>query len=198
MFNNYLITAIRNLKKGLIPTLTQSIGLAIGIAVFILVNIIADYEENFDTFFKDFKRIYTVYVEVKPEAGFGMKSTDGVYDALQPVLEMNIPEIEKSARLLGRELMVKSGDKKFYQAMQFADPDFLDIIELDFIQGGAQIALPGPTSVIISKSTSEKYFGSENPIGKTFTVDTKHDMQITGVFADVPSNSHFNGSITSD
>ena len=198
MFNNYLVTAIRNLKKGWVSTFSQSVGLAIGLAVFVLVNIIAEFEENFDTFFKNYERIYTVYVEVNPEAGLGMKSSDGIFDALQPVLELNIPEIELSARLMGAEMMVKSGDKKFYQAIVFVDPDFLDIIQLDFIQGAAGTALTGPGSVMISKSTAEKYFGSENPIGEMITVDNAHDMQVTAVFADLPSNSHFKGSITSD
>lgn len=112
MFKNYMITALRNLKKGLSSALSQSVGLAIGLTVFILVNFIAEYEENFETFFKTANRIYTVYVELKPEAGFGMKSTDGIFTALQPVLEINIPVIEKSARLMGRELMVKSGPNR--------------------------------------------------------------------------------------
>ncbi|MFC1481830.1 ABC transporter permease [Candidatus Neomarinimicrobiota bacterium] len=196
MFYNYLITAIRNLRKGLVSALSQSFGLAIGIAVFILVIIIANYEENFDTFFNNYERIYTVYVQVKPESGYGLKTTEGVQTAFQPVLEINIPEIEKSSRLLGREFVVKSGEKKFYQAMSFADPDFLDIFQINFIQGAAKTALGGPGSVIISKSTAEKYFGDENPIGEIITVDNSLDMQVTAVFADLPANSHFTNSIT--
>ncbi|UCD38014.1 MAG: ABC transporter permease [Fidelibacterota bacterium] len=196
MLYNYLITALRNLKKRLFSTIVQSLGLAVGLAVFILVQIIASYEENFDTFFAQSDRIYSVYVEVRPESGFGLKSTDGVHTALQPVLSIDVPAIEKSARLMGRELMVRSGEQKFYESMLFADPDFLDIFDLEFMYGDAGSVLQDPTSVILSESMAAKYFGDANPLGEVFTIETRHELQVTGVFRDLPPNSHFTSSIT--
>lgn len=197
MLRNYLIIALRNLKKGLASTIGQSLGLAIGLAVFILVNLIAQFEENFDTFFKNSERIYTVYIDINPEAGFGFKSTDGIQTAMQPLIELNIPEIEKSARLLGREYVVKSEDAKFYQSMSFADPEFFDIINLDFTLGDPAGLLTDPSSVAMSQSVAEKYFGNSNPIGNTITVDNKHDLKVTAVYSELPSNTHFAESITS-
>lgn len=196
MLYSYWITALRNLKKRLFSTIVQSLGLAVGLAVFILVLAIASYEENFDTFFAKSDRIYTVYVEVKPESGFGLKSTDGVYTALQPVLPIDIPDIERSARLMGREQLVKSGELKFYESMLFADPDFLDIFDLEFIYGAASSALQDPNSVILSESIASKYFGDTNPLGETITVENRHELQVTGVFSNLPQNSHFMSSIT--
>ena len=198
MLYNYWITALRNLKKRISSTIIQSLGLVVGLAVFILVQVIASYEENFDTFFDKSDRIYTAYIKVKPESGFGMKSTDGVYTALQPVLPFDIPDIERSARLMGREQLVKSGDLKFYESMLFADPDFLDIFDLEFIYGAAGSALQDPNSVILSESIASKYFGDTNPLGETITVENRHELQVTGVFSNLPQNSHFTSSITSE
>ncbi len=190
MFNNYLIAAIRNMKKRMTTTLIQSLGLALGLTVFIMAGIIADYEENFDTFFEKVDRIYTISVDIKPEAGMGLNNLDATFSGMQPVLAIDVPEIEKSSRVLQSQQLVQAGDAKFYEAMRFVDPDFLDILELDFIHGSAETALDNPNSVILSESIVNKYFDMPNPIGQTFLVDTRHQMQVTGVFADLPQNSH--------
>ncbi|MFC1484351.1 FtsX-like permease family protein [Candidatus Neomarinimicrobiota bacterium] len=196
MLYNYWITALRNLKKRASSTIVQVLGLAIGLTVFTLVQVIAAYEENFDTFFPNHDRIYSAYIMVKPESGFGLKSTDGVYTALQPILEAEVPDIEKSARCMGREQLVRSGENKFYESMRFVDHDFLDIFELEFIYGNASEALDDPTSVILSESLAKKYYRDQNPLGEILTVETRHELQVTGVFRDLPSNTHFTSSFT--
>ncbi|MFC1542972.1 ABC transporter permease [Candidatus Neomarinimicrobiota bacterium] len=198
MFRHYCLTAIRILKKRLSSTIIQSIGLAIGLTVFMLVQVVAEYEENFDTFFTKSDRIYTAYIHINPRTGLNMKSINGIYTAFQPVMSINVPEVEKSARLLGREHMVKSGDKKFFEALRYVDPDFLEIFDLEFIYGNARGALPDPNSVILSESIARKYFGDANPLGKLITVENQHELQVTGIFADLPPNSHFTTSITSE
>lgn len=198
MFYNYWIIALRNLKKRISSTFVQVLGLAVGLTVFILVLVIAEYEENFDNFFAKSERIYTIYIHFTPESGVGVKSSDAVFTAVQPLLPVDIPEIEKSARIFGTEQLVKSGDKKFYESLRFVDPDFLDIFDLEFIHGNAGNALQNPTSVILSESMAGKYFGDANPVGEVITVETKHELQVTGVFRDLPPNSHFMSSFTAE
>ena len=196
MLYNYWITALRNLRKRISSTFIQVLGLAVGLTVFILVMTIGKYEENFDTFFPNHDRIYSAYIHVKPESGFNLKNTDGVYTALQPVLEAEIPDIEKSARCMAREQLVRSGEHKFYEPIRFVDPDFLDIFELEFLYGSASEALDDPTSVILSESLAKKYYGDRNPLGEVLTFEASHDLQVTGVFRDLPPNTHFTSSFT--
>jgi putative ABC transport system permease protein len=198
MLYNYWITALRNLKKRISSTFVQVLGLAVGLTVFVLVQVIAAYEENFDTFFAKSERIYIVYLHFTPESGVGVKNSDGVFTALQPLLAVEIPEIEKSARLYGTEQLVKSGDEKFYESLRFVDADFLDIFDLEFIHGDASSVLQDPTSVMLSESMAGKYFGDANPLGEVITVETEHELQVTGVFRDLPPNSHFMSSITAE
>jgi putative ABC transport system permease protein len=80
--------------------------------------------------------------------------------------------------------------------MRFVDPDFLDIFQLEFIYGNASDALDDPTSVILSESLAKKYYRDQNPLGEILTVETRHDLQVTGVFRDLPSNTHFTSSFT--
>jgi hypothetical protein len=46
-----------------------------------------------------------------------------------------------------------------------------------------------PYSVVLTESTAAKYFGQENPVGKTLTVNNTYDVVVTGIMEDVPSNS---------
>ncbi|MFH2041978.1 MAG: ABC transporter permease, partial [Acidobacteriota bacterium] len=39
--------------------------------------------------------------------------------------------------------------------------------------------------------TADKYFGSENPVGKMVRVENREDYSVAGVYEDMPSNSHF-------
>jgi putative ABC transport system permease protein len=44
---------------------------------------------------------------------------------------------------------------------------------------------------VITKATAEKFFGNENPINKTLTIETYGDFKVTGVFEEMPLKSHF-------
>ena len=37
---------------------------------------------------------------------------------------------------------------------------------------------------------ASKYFGTENPLGKTLILNNEHDYQVTGIFKEIPDNSH--------
>jgi putative ABC transport system permease protein len=51
-------------------------------------------------------------------------------------------------------------------------------------------ALEDPFSLFITQKLSEKYFRGENPIGKTVSLDNKHEFIIRGILEDVPENSY--------
>jgi hypothetical protein len=52
-------------------------------------------------------------------------------------------------------------------------------------------ALKAPYSVVITQEMAEKYFGDEDPIGKTLKIGGATNYAVSGVVADVPANSHF-------
>jgi putative ABC transport system permease protein len=101
------------------------------------------------------------------------------------------PEVEKIARIFRYPASVSFGDNKFFEnRMFFAEPDFLAILKFKFIKGDPLNGIREPNKAFISQSTAQKYFGDQNPVGKTISVDKKNDYQISGVFADIPQNSH--------
>jgi putative ABC transport system permease protein len=198
MFRNYLTVALRNLAKTRLYTFINILGLAIGLCICIFSNLLADHERSYDVFFPNAERIYSVYGIFNPNAGIGVRSSGGVPTQTAPLIAAEVPGVEASARLLAREYLVRYEDKKFYQGIRFADPDFTRIFQFDYLIGSAQTALDDPDGLIITKSAARKYFGEETPIGKVIRVNNAHDLHVTAVIADIPRNSHFSNSIILD
>jgi putative ABC transport system permease protein len=198
MFKNYLIVALRNLAKTRLYTTINIVGLAIGLAICIFSNLLVDHERSYDVFFPNADRIYSVYGIFTANAGIGVRSSSGVQTAAEPLIAAEVPGVKASSRLLAREYLIRFEDKKFYQGIRFADPDFTQIFQFDYLSGDPQLALNDPDSLILTESTARKFFGDDTAIGKVISVNNEHDLHVTAVIADIPKNSHFNNNIILD
>jgi putative ABC transport system permease protein len=74
--------------------------------------------------------------------------------------------------------------------MQFAAPDFLGMFNFKLVQGNRTTSLDGSNKLIISQKAAKKYFADEDPMGKRMTMNGSELFEVTGVFEDVPENSH--------
>jgi len=198
MFKNYLLSAIRNLRKNKLFAVINIIGLAIGLAVFVFANLFADYEESYDRFFENADRIYVVKTEVNPAARLGIVSLDNSYSAIGQLIPQEIPEAEAVATSIYTEIIVSRGDMKFYQGMTFVEPDYLDIFKFDFIEGNSEGALRDTSAAVLTEDTAIKYFGRTNVLGETLTLNNSRDVRITGVVRNLPPNSHLMNNLMSD
>ena len=52
--------------------------------------------------------------------------------------------------------------------------------------------------MVLTKSLANKYFGNENPVGQTLSLDNQYEMKVTGIIDDIPHNSsyEFKGGFT--
>ncbi len=198
MFKNYLTVALRNLSKTRLYTFINIFGLAIGLAICVFSNLLVQHERNYDAFFPNAERIYSVYGIFNPNAGIGVRSSAGVQTKAGPLIAAEVSGVEASARLLAREYLVRYGENKFYQGIRFADPEFTKIFQFEYLAGNPETALDDPDSLIITESIAQKFFGEESAIGKSMRVKNKHDLHVTAVIADIPNNSHFNNNIILD
>jgi putative ABC transport system permease protein len=190
MIKNYLKIAIRNFKKQKVYSLITMSGLVLGLGVFILFALATDFLSSFDSFHKKADSIYSV-VQVIP---YGMEEErhSAIAPApLIPALLSEFPEIERAARLFpaGR-MIVKQKDKIFYEnGVRFVDSDFLSIFSFEMITGETEKVLDEPYSIVLTEDSAEKYFGDEDPLGKTLILDNKIDVVVTGIIENVPMNS---------
>src|SRR5690606_25823452 len=103
-----------------------------------------------------------------------------------------IPEIRNSVRISPLHSgLLQVGDRVFEEKnILFVDSTFLKIFSFPLIAGDPETALYNPEGILITEEMARKYFGDEDPLGKTIRKDQTDDFTVTGVFANVPENSH--------
>jgi putative ABC transport system permease protein len=114
-----------------------------------------------------------------------------------PLMKKEFPEIKNYTRLLKDEKMLigQPGQQHFYETnVLYADSTLFDVFSLDLEKGDIQKVLERPNSIILTKETARKYFGSRDPIGRTLEVNSfgrNFTVEVTGIAREIPSNSHF-------
>ena len=194
MLKNYIKIAWRNLLRYKGFSLINILGLAIGISCCILVSLFIMDELSYDQYHKDAGRIYRVVKDFVNDDGSKLPDAT-TPPAIAAAIQKDIPEIERVVRLFpgwGSKFYVRNGDKKFIEENLYrADSSIFDVFSFQFLQGDPKTALKDPNAVVLTETTAKKYFGNENPIGKTLEINTWDPKLVTAVVKDMPDNSHF-------
>jgi len=190
MWKNYLKITWRTMCRRKGYTFINIIGLALGVACFVLIGLYVQDELSYDRYHTQADRIQRVGVRILNQ---GVLFHAGQAAApMAAALRRDYPEVESAARLLRAGAPVlRYKDRVFSEERWFyADPEILGIFTIPFRQGEPATALERPGTVLLTESMARKYFGAENPLGKTLRADNRRDYEVTGVVADVPANSH--------
>lgn len=190
MLKNYLKVALRNISKHKAYSSINIIGLAIGMAACILILLWVQYELSYDTFHEKSDNIYRVLHRWEIEGEAELSCLTQV--PLAPAIKEQCPQISRATRFDdGDRQIIRYQDRRFQNdIVAEADNDFLQMFSLRFLQGDIKTALVDPISVVISDEMAEKIFGNDIAIGKTLNID-RRDFNVTGVFEELPENSHF-------
>lgn len=193
MFKNYLKIAFRNISQHKGYSFINIFGLAVGLAALVLILLYVQYEFSFDRYHEKADQIYRIGVKITNF--YKGETIEFIHTPmpLAPALKDEFPEIISAARLTPYgETALSYGEKEFLEERFFvADPDIFNIFSFPLLQGDPQTALKDPDSIVLSGRMAKKYFGSENPIGKTLIRNGKDPFKVTGVMKDIPANSHF-------
>jgi putative ABC transport system permease protein len=190
MFRNYLKVALRNIKRHTGYSLINVAGLAIGMTCCILILLWVQDERSYDRYHENPDRIYRLCLDAN--VGTQLRAPVTMAPA-GPAMISEFPEVVNAARIVrpGR-VSVKYGDRLFQEEdIGYADNSVFDIFTFPFISGDPKTALATPYSVVITEDMAMKYFGDEDPLGKSLRIDDETDFTVTGVAKNVPSNSHF-------
>ena len=190
MFSNYFRIAIRNLRKHAVYSTINVLGLAIGMTCCLLIFLYVRHELSYDTYHRQASRIYRVVTDIKTptETIRGSQAAD----ATGPHLQTDFPEVLESVRLNYRGFLLEQGSNKFQEnQVLVADANLLRVFDFPMLTGNPQTALKAPFSLVLTEKAARKYFGAENPVGKTIRLDGRHAATVTGLVRDVPENTHF-------
>ena len=196
MFKNYFIITVRYLFRNKVFTTINIFGLAVGIAACFAIIQYVHFELSYDKFHKQAKNIYRVTLE------WGKDKLAANHPGAGPALQADFPEVVEYARAAPVTLFTTNSitlthvdDKGNKMALNeeriyLVDSSFLTMFSFPFVYGNPRLAFPTPNSIVITRSLSEKFFGSENPLGKDLLINGLQPLVVSGVIEDVPENSH--------
>lgn len=191
MLKNYLKIAFRSLLKDKFFSFLNITGLAIGIACCLLIVTYVRYELSFDKHFENQENIYRVVIEGR----FNGRDFTGVQNPAPagPTFVDQIPSVEQKLRFRGTgDWIVEYEEKVFNEEdLVFTDETFFDVFKVNMIKGNPSEALTRKNHLAMSESMAKKYFGDEDPIGKVLKLDNAADWTVSGVYEDIPDNTHF-------
>jgi putative ABC transport system permease protein len=193
MIKNYIKIAWRNLVRNKAYATISVIGLALGIACGVLIFTLITYHLSFDTFHKDKDRIYRFYTEFHDQ---GVDRVGAIPQPMAKGYRNDLAFSEKTARYISFNktlITITKGSevKKFGEddGVAFVEPDYFNILNFPLLKGDRKTMLVNPKEALVTKKMANKYFGNDNPIGKTFKLDNNITVTITGVLQDLPNNT---------
>ncbi|HMH22335.1 MAG TPA: ABC transporter permease, partial [Puia sp.] len=186
MLRNYFKIAFRNLIRHKAYSAINISGLAIGMASSILILLWVQNELSYDRFHQHADQTYRIIADAS-----GFKAA--VNPAGMPAgLKEQFPAIKNFVRLSHQSTnLFETGTRKFEEKRVFyADSTFLDIFSFPLVKGDRKTAMQRVDGVLITEDMARKYFGQEEALGKTLRKDNGSNVTVTGILANIPSNSH--------
>ncbi|MDX1619016.1 MAG: ABC transporter permease [Balneolaceae bacterium] len=189
MLVNYIKIAVRNFTRQKGYALINVLGLAIGIGIFLFLVLLDQYALTFDTQHENSERIYRLADKVKTSSGSVVDAAITPAPWGKAIAEQ-YPEVEESVRFLGRSRVVARGEKIFPYSVTYVDASAFRVFTYPFKLGNPDHAFDRPHSVVLTETAAETYFGNENPLGETLTIDDL-PHEVTGVLEKLPDRYSF-------
>lgn len=197
MIHNYFKVAARNIVKRKLYSFINAFGLSIGIAFCVLIFLFIRDERSFDKFHVNKGRIYRL--EAKSYNSFS-ENPDKPFDTfawlqtgMLNALKAEIPEVEMGTRFSSSNGIVSANDKVFTEKIVYVDADFFRMFSFELIKGNPEKLFQKKSEIVLTPAIAEKYFGKEDPIGKTMSLQSgdgkELSFNVVGIIMPAPANS---------
>ncbi len=202
MIENYFKVASRNIQKQKLYSFINSFGLSIGIAFCILIYLYIEDEKSFDQFHANKENIFRM-----EEKSFDTWQHDSknpynysawLQTGLMKVLKSDLAEVEYATRYSPDATGIfRFQDKVFTEKITYTDADFFKMFSFRLLSGNADKLFQNKSDAVITAAVARKYFGEDDPIGKTVTIDNEGEKSFTVValIEAPPANSSFDFQI---
>ncbi|MDO6471084.1 ABC transporter permease [Maribacter sp. 1_MG-2023] len=188
MFKNYIKIAWRNLWKNKGYCMLNIFGLAIGITCAAMILLWVEDEVGYDQNFDKQDVVYYVPTNQQYEGEWRtfFQATPG---PLAEVLKQEVPGIVGSARTKGEDFLFQVGETSINKFGRYADPDFLSMFSLSFVEGNLETAFNDVDAIVISQETANQLFGENtSAINKVIKINNETSYTVSGVYEDLPHN----------
>jgi putative ABC transport system permease protein len=191
MLISNVIIGLRHIIKKPVYSFTTIAGLALGVATCLMIFHYIHYERSYDQYHEKIDELAVVYYDVHT-IDLQDKSPSAPH-FVGPKLQREFPEVINQARLLpGYGTRVVKVNDHLFEETSFANADssLLDLFSYRLVKGDRADQLKRPNTVLLTESAARKYFGEDDPIGKTILINNRREYEVTGVLQDIPLNSH--------
>lgn len=191
MLKNYLKIALRNIKKQKAFSIINITGLGLSMAICLMIIIYIKDQKSSDSFHEKKNRIVRVYTTDKDISYSEIKGWATTPGSVAPLLLDNYSFIEDAVRLRWMWGNVLYAGTTIPIIGQYTEPSFFNIFNYAMKIGDPATALNKPYSIILSEENAEKFFGNDDPINKSLTIEKLGDFTVTGVLKKMDQKSHF-------
>lgn len=177
----------RLIRKDKSYYLVSMFGLALSLTSFLFIAMFVVDELSYDSIHANRDRIFRVTTHARVnDVDFDLATSQ--FPAAQ-ALKSEFPEIEEAVRLHMTTKSVQVDSIRFDERLVFADDNFFKVFSFPLLSGHRETILDEAGTVVLTKSTALKYFGTKNVIGNTIRINNVL-TKIVGVMNDIPSQSH--------
>ncbi len=195
--HNYFVVLFRNMSRERLYAAINIVGLGLGLASSLMLGLFLRSELSYDRHLEGRDPVYRVVNEITTDGKANKIAATS--EALGPMIAAEYPGRIKTFVRFRRNsteggLVMRRTDQPetaySWEESYFADANVFDVFPHRIIAGDPHTALVDGGSIAISEKVAKKYFGNENPIGRTLMTDSGNANKVTLVFADLPLNSH--------
>ena len=192
MIKNYFKIAMRHLWRDKQTTLIHLFGFSFAFAGVIFILLFVRNEISVDAWHEKSDRIFKLTLDETISRPDG-RHLATVAPPVAREMKAMFPEVEEAIRLrYSDDVVFESNGQQFYEnKVWYADSAFLKMFDFKLKYGDPNVALTSPNSIVITPSVAQKYFGNENPMGKSIQMNESILLNVTGVLVNEPTQTHF-------
>ncbi len=198
MFRNYLKIGFRSLRKQPFQTTIFISGLALGLTAFLFLQQYTAFEKSYDDFHYASDQLYRVTTDQLVNGKIDTRDAMSFAGTASMFIE-EVPEVINATTTYKTERMVFRKRNQPIEELNViaVDTNFLDLFAYSVLEGDKKTMLSSPFSIVLTKTQAAKYFGEENPIGKTIEDldEFNQAFTVTGIIEDIPENTHYHFDI---
>ena len=188
MIKNFFLAGWRNLSRNKVFTFLNVTGLAIGITVCLVIGVWLQRELSFDKFHPNKDYIFRVSNTFKSESESFSQAPSGT--AFGAHLPKELPAVKSACRVFYDEFKLKLDNNQHIESgCAIVDSNFFSFFGFKLISGDPAQVLRTHDRIVLTEDLAKKYFGNQDPIGKTMILDGEYPVTVSGIAENPPVNS---------
>lgn len=197
MFKNYLLIAWRAIQKNKLTSYINITGLALALSSAMMIYLFVTDELSYDRYHGKAENAYRITRIFKSEDGSTNLHLATIAPPIGPLIQNDIGQVQAMARTLQFQSVLaveeNGGRKKMATENNvfLAEPTLFDILDITAIKGDLKSGIERPLTVLLSEKSAVKYFNSTDVIGKILRLNAQLNLEVTGVYADFPKQTHW-------